>query len=141
MVAIPEGARTWTIPLVGYMRPPLTLNSRMHWRVKANLTADLRNTGVTYTRKLKIPPLDRFTAVLHYAPRDARERDTENIAPSSKPVVDGMCWVHKQPDSRDHYLPSMPVIHDPTGEPGRLWLEVIDLSSAPNHASTETEAI
>lgn len=27
-------------------------------------------------------------------------------------------------DTKEHYLPSRPVIHPATGEPGRLWLVV-----------------
>lgn len=123
--------RSWTIPLPGYTTPPLSLNHRLHWRAEARIKADLVDIGIVYSRKLAIPALDRFAAVLHYAPRQNRTRDTENIAPTVKPVVDGFCRARGIPDDRAHYFPQPPVIHDATGEPGRLWVVITELVGAP----------
>ena len=119
--------REWTIPLP-YVKPPLTLNSRLHWANHARITEALVGVGIVYTRKLRIPPLEKFTAVLHYEPSTIRGRDADNLAPTVKPVVDGMCRANRIQDTADHYIPAAPVIHPATGKPGRLWLVVVDLS-------------
>lgn len=126
--------REWVIPLP-YTKPPLTQNSRMHWRARAAIVAALRGVGIVYTRQLKIPPLDRFTAELHYAPRYRRIIDGENLTPVAKSCVDGYCSVHKIPDDKDHYTQLPPVIEGPTGTTGRLWLVLREVHSDEREAA------
>ena len=120
--------QSWEIPLP-CLTPPLSLNQRIHWRKEASIKATLRDVGITYARKLHIPPMDRFTAQLHYLPRQERERDSENLTPCAKPIVDGYCWVHKIPDSHAHYTQLPPVIHPASGRAGRLWVVLTEVPS------------
>ena len=117
--------REWTIPLP-YTKPPWSLNQRLHFRKEAQIKDSLKGVGIVYARKLKIPPLEKFTAQLHYAPRDNRVRDGENIAIICKPLVDGICSVTGVSDSHEHYTTLPTVIHPATGQPGRLWLVLAD---------------
>jgi len=119
--------REWTFPLP-YPRPPLTLNQRLHWAPKARLAAELKDYGTAYTRKHKIPRLDRYTFVLHWAPRQVRNRDGDNLIPTLKHLVDGYCRATGAADTADHYTLTAPIIHASTGEPGRLWVVIIDLA-------------
>lgn len=120
--------REWSFPLP-YDRPPLTLNGRLNrWR-RAELTRELKDYGTIYTRKHKIPALDRYTFELHWAPRVRRGRDDDNPAPTVKPIVDGYCRAVGVADVRGRYVLSPVVIHDPTGLPGRLWVVVRDLGA------------
>lgn len=130
-----EGRRTWTLPLP--FTTPLSLNDRMHWQVKRKHTAAWRGTARDLARREQIPLLERFTAVLHYQPRDNRARDVDNLIASLKPLVDGLRDAHVAPDdSTRHYRLTSPEIHPARkGEPGRLWLVVIDLSDEPGTQS------
>ena len=72
--------------------------------------------------------LDPSAIVLHYAPREHRDRDLDNLMGYGlKACADGYRDCTGAVDTQDHYLPSRPVIHLATGEPGRLWLVVTDI--------------
>lgn len=118
--------RTWTYDLP-YTRPPLSLNQRLHWAVKARLTAEVRHYGAIYARQQHIPKLDRYTFVLHWEPCQSRPRDQDSPLATLKPLVDGYCDATKAVDTHDHYVLSAPVIHDPNGRKGRMWVVVHEL--------------
>lgn len=119
--------REWRIDLP--FATPLSLNDRMHWRAKAKHTKAWRGVARDLAKREQIPLLDLFTVVLHYQPRDNRRRDVDNLIATLKPVVDGLRDAHVAvDDDTTHYRLSEPVIHlARKGEPGRLWLIVIDL--------------
>lgn len=123
--------REWTLPLP--FTKPLSLNDRMHWQVKRKHTSAWRGVARDLARRERIPTLERFTAVLHYQPRDNRRRDVDNLVASLKPLVDGLRDAHAVvDDDTDHYVLTAPQIHPARkGEPGRLWLVVVDLSEEP----------
>lgn len=128
--------REWTLPLA--FTKPLNMNDRpsisvgaMHARrreVKA-----WREHARDLARAQHLPRLDRFTAVLHYQPRDNRRRDTHNLARAVKPLIDGLIDAGVcVDDDTVHFRSTEPVIHPARkGEPGRLWLVVIDLGDEP----------
>jgi crossover junction endodeoxyribonuclease RusA len=120
-------AREWTLPLA--FTKPLSLNDRMHWQVKRKYTSAWRAHARDVAQAARIPALERFTAVLHYQPRDNRRRDTDNLIAALKPLVDGLRDAHvAADDDTAHYTLTEPVIHPARkGEPARLWLVVIDL--------------
>jgi crossover junction endodeoxyribonuclease RusA len=123
--------REWTLPLA--FTKPLSLNDRMHWQVKRKHTSAWRGHARDLALAAGIPLLERFTAVLHYQPRDNRRRDTDNLIAALKPLVDGGrdAQVAAADDSA-HYRLTEPVIHPARkGEPGRMWLVVRDLSDEP----------
>lgn len=112
---------SWTIDLP--TSTPLNLNDREHWRVKAQRVAEVREAVAYLARAEGIPQLDHPRVTLHYSPRDNRRRDVENLVPTSKAAVDGL--VHAGvlcDDDAAHFTPTMPVLCDPNGKRGRLWL-------------------
>ena len=124
----PEGAaRHWTLRLP--FTAPLSLNDRLNRHARARLVRVWRDTGTVLARKARIPRLEAATAVLHYYPRTTRSRDTDNLAAYSlKALVDGLRDAGVlDDDDATRYTLSEPVIHRATGEPGRLFLVVVDL--------------
>ena len=118
--------RTWTLTLP--FNRPLSLNDRGHWARRAKETNAWRDTAWALARSARLPRLDTFTVVLHYAPRTKGRRDVDNLVISLKHVVDGLVVAGVcEDDDSTRYRLSSPIIHPATGEPGRLWVDVIDL--------------
>lgn len=121
-----ELAREWTLRLP--FRTPLSLNDRGHWSTTYRVKKAWKDTAIVLARAQKIPRLERFTVVLHYAPRARRLRDLDNLVASTKPLVDGLVIAGVcDGDDADRYVPTNPVLEPATGEPGRLWLVVREL--------------
>lgn len=115
---------TWTMPL-SYDKPPLTLNSRMHWAAKAKTVAAIRRESATRARSLGIGPQDRIAVQLHYRPRDKRIRDRSNLIGTQKPLLDGLVDAGVVPDDDDRYVDEqMPKIHPPSPDGPALWLTI-----------------
>lgn len=113
----------WTLPL-SFQRPPLTLNQRFHWAVKAQRTAEIVDEVILRCRAAKVPPMVRPTVTLHYAPPDARRRDVDNLMPTSKAAVDGLVRANVLFDDSPKYVDHrMPVI-EAVEKPARLWLQI-----------------
>lgn len=109
-------------------KPPLSLNDRLHWRVKAKKVAEVRATAATLASQHGIPPMERAVVWLHYRPRDKRARDTANLHATLKPLTDGLvdAGVLTRGDSCE-YVEERCRIHPPIpGQPGALWLELAD---------------
>lgn len=107
--------RTWTFHLP-MTTPPLSMNDRMHWRVKAKKVRELRNLADWAVQIKRIPELAHFTVELHYAPRDKRRRDPENYFATVKALVDGLIDGGVAPDDNPtYYTSSTPIIDPPTG--------------------------
>lgn len=129
-----DGRRQWTLHLA--FTKPLNMNDRPSISVGA-MHARRREVKAwrEHARHLAagIPRVERFTAVLHYQPRDNRRRDTHNLSRALKPLVDGLVDAGVcVDDDTVHYRGTEPVIHPARkGEPGRLWLVVIDLGDEP----------
>ena len=110
-----------------WQAPPLSMNDRKHWRLKAKLTKALRET----TRILAIASgapkdLDYVAVELHYRPRDRRRRDADNLVPVLKACCDGLVDYGVTSDDVPEFMgKAMPFIHPPLkGEPGRMWLDL-----------------
>lgn len=113
----------WQLPL-SFTRPPLTLNQRSHWAVKARRTAQIVDEVIVRCRAAKLPALTYATVTLHYSPPDNRRRDVDNLVPTSKACLDGIVRAGALTDDSPEYVDHrMPVIHAPS-KPARLWLEV-----------------
>jgi crossover junction endodeoxyribonuclease RusA len=80
---------TWTIRLP-YTRPPISLNSRMHWATKARFTREIRSLVAFTARQQRIPAMDSAHIELHWVPRDRRRRDSDNPYPTLKAAIDGL---------------------------------------------------
>ncbi len=121
--------RQWALDLP--FTRPMTLNHRhAHWAAQRRAEAMWRNAAIVRARQAHIPHLEKFTVVLHYAPRDKRRRDVDNLVVSLKHIVDGLVQAGVcVDDNHTRYVLSSPLIHEPTGRPGRLWIDVIDLGT------------
>lgn len=120
--------RTWEVRLP-WTKPPLSLNDRGHWAVKAKRTREVRDAAhfaVLFgdDHELRGIVLDRASITLTYVPRDARRRDRTNLVATYKACVDGCIDAHVLPDDSPQYLiEHMPVILPPDGDP-RLVLTI-----------------
>lgn len=126
----------WRLPLPFVV--PLSMNdpapmSRVARLMRADKVRAFRHAAVVLARQAGIPPLQRFTAVFHWQPPTNRRRDVENYFPTVKPLVDGLVDAGIAPDdTTEYYVSSTPVLHPAVkGDPGRMWLTVIDLSEEP----------
>jgi crossover junction endodeoxyribonuclease RusA len=73
-----------------YTKPPLSLNQRLHWAVKAKLVKEVRTATAQLAKQAQIPPLEAVEITLIYTPKTARKRDTDNLFATLKPAVDGL---------------------------------------------------
>lgn len=128
--------REWTLTLP--FTKPLSLNDRTaSWQRWYRLTKPWFDAAIVLARRERIPALDHFEAELHYAPRLVRIRDPQNLEAVLKPLVDGLVKHGVAPgDDPRYYSPATPVIHDATGEPGRLWLVVRELPAPTTEGAT-----
>ncbi len=112
--------REWLLPLT--IKTPLNMNDRAHWRTKAKHVARVRGDAYTAAKIARIPALDGFTVELHYAPRDKRRRDPENLIATLKTFVDGLVDAGVAVDDcPPYYRTTIPVIDEPAGKASRLY--------------------
>ena len=75
------------------MPPGMTLvnlNHRLHYAVRWRRSEDLKKAAWLMARKAQVPRLERVSIVVEYQPPDHRRRDSDNIAPSAKALIDGI---------------------------------------------------
>lgn len=128
---------SWRLDLP-YTAVPLSMNSRPGVSrnamfARARTIAEIRRDAGLLALAAGIPRLQRFSAELHYEPRDNRRRDTLNLAATLKPLVDGLVDAGVcDDDDTKHYVGKEPVIHPARkGHTGRMWLIVTDLGHLP----------
>lgn len=116
--------REWLVELP--MTRPLSLNSRQHWRAKARDVARVRKLAAKAVADLGVPRMTYVEVELHYAPRDRRRRDADNLVATVKPCHDGLVDAGVIPDDTPEYLlPRFPVVDEPTrAAAGRIYLIV-----------------
>lgn len=134
------GMPVWVIPL-GFTTPPLSLNDRLHYRARAKRVKAIRTAVWVRGRQLGVKAVPHVHVVLHYVPRDSRDRDPDNLVATLKPAIDALtaagaergriCLGIVPDDTPEHVSWSSPVIHDPDEHGPRLWLEVTALATAP----------
>lgn len=116
--------RTWTIRLSpDDTKPPLSLNDRSHWRVKAKTTKRVRE-WVAQSAWYSVPPCAAAVVELHYVPRDARRRDRDNLVATLKPCMDGLVDAGVIPDDTPEYLTWTVHIDPPNRADPHLYLLV-----------------
>jgi crossover junction endodeoxyribonuclease RusA len=116
--------RTWTTRVGVYTKPPLSLNDRTHWRVKAKHTADIR-AWIREWAWHHVPACSVTDVTLHYVPRDARRRDADNLVPILKACCDGLVDAGVVPDDTPELMRKhMPVIDAPNRADPHLYLVV-----------------
>ncbi len=119
----------WTLDLPAYVSPPLRDNDRAHWAVKASKTRQLRENVYWLAVAARLPKdLGRARIVLHWQPTTVRRRDQLSIAPTLKPLVDGLVdYGLIVDDDSDHAELSCRI--EPVGKPSRVWLSITDLTA------------
>ena len=113
-----------TVVPLPWLRPPLSLNDREHWAVKAKKVRAARSEAATAITAARVRPMERATIELHWRMPDLRHRDTDNPTASLKPAIDALvdCGVLPR-DSWRHVPRSGCVFHPPDGPPA-MWLEI-----------------
>lgn len=113
---------TYWIPFP-YRRPPLTANQRIHWRKRADLTAQIRTMTMLNARH--IPPMGRCEVALTWYVTDRRRRDVDNLVPTLKAMCDGLVDAGIVPDDIPTLMvKQMPVIEFDKAGPPALVLRV-----------------
>lgn len=110
----------------GYLAPPLTANQRMHWHVKADITAGVRK--MAGFKAHRIPYLGKCRVTLTWFVNTKHRRDADNVVPTLKAMCDGLVDAGiVTDDTPDLMVKVMPVItYDKTCEPHmELRIEMI----------------
>lgn len=133
-----------------YNRPPLTMNDPGITRgakfAKARLRKQIRADVCRLAVRAHLPRgVDHVVVQLHYQPPDNRTRDTDNLAPTLKPICDALTpgrparisprTNRKVPallgygmvrDDKPRWMTKPePIIHRAVpGEAGRMWVEL-----------------
>lgn len=100
----------WRIALP-FVKPPLTLNQRMHWSEKARVTAQVRRATAALVRNEGIPPLAQCEVGLVWQVTDKRRRDSDNAVTTLKACCDGIVDAGVVPDDTPDLMgKTMPTI-------------------------------
>lgn len=120
-------ARRWTVEV--HVEEAMNLNQTLHMRVKSKRIAQIREAARDAVTAAGVPPLERFTAELHFIPKNRARRDPENWTPTSKAIVDGIVLAGVAPDdSPEYFTPRTPVMDPPrsTYDRSRYYVVITD---------------
>jgi len=120
--------RSWVVALPAGTEL-LNANQRHHWRYKARVTKDLRETAGWAARIMRVPRLDQVRIAVEYQPpKLSRSRDGGNWAPSGKACIDGLRDAGVLPDDDSvHVLSETYSIGEPYPK-GRLVLTITEVA-------------
>ena len=109
----------WELDLP-WKSPPLSLNQRMHWAVKARLTKDVRLVGMVKARL--VPDLEKCSVELVWFVNTKHRRDTDNPVLTLKALCDGLVDAEVVPDDTPEYMTKLPVriVYRPKVEAGMV---------------------
>lgn len=93
----------WEVELP-WDRPPLSLNDRHNFRVKAKIVADIREVAGWKLRAAKIPHLQKVSVKLVWTVPSRVRRDTDNPTATMKPIYDALVDVGIIDDDTPEYL-------------------------------------
>jgi len=115
---------THHIPLP-WPKPPLSMNDRDHWAVKARKVREVRSIVAALITQARIPAMDTAEVTLHWRVPDWKHRDVDNPTATLKPCIDALVDAGVLPrDSWRHVPRSGCVFHEPDGE-AAMWLELV----------------
>lgn len=110
-----------------WTKPPMSLNDRTHWAVKAQTTREIHHVIHLVASSAKLPRGAKYAVVqLHYAPRDNRRRDTDNLVATGKPIFDALVIYGLVSDDTPEFMGKPePIIHpkSDTGQ-GQMWITI-----------------
>lgn len=121
-----------------FQRPPLNWNDRHNRWKHARLVKEVRRDVAWVAKSYRLPPADRITVQLHYAPGRRGTFDGSNFMATTKPAIDGLvdCGIVEDDDAT-HVHELTPEIHFPP-EPGpRCWLTVTVHKDPPAEAGSQ----
>lgn len=113
----------WTIRLP-YRRPPISLNSRMHWATKGKITREIRAITALRARQARIPAMESAHVELHWVPADRRKRDSDNPYPTLKAAIDGCRDAEIFTDDDSTHVTSCVVIDPANPKDPHLYLSI-----------------
>ena len=124
-----------------WQSPPLTMNDRLHHRVRAREIAAIRRDMHWLAVSHRLPKgVAHVDVQLHWVPATRRRRDPINLVPTQKALVDALTvGTAKHPgyglvadDTPDYVTDRMPVIHPSNGATDivRMWAE-LTITEAP----------
>ena len=119
---------TITIPLP-WAKPPLTQNDRdERKRGGARKIAEAKATARLAIQSAKPTPIVGADVTLHWLIPTRGRRDSDNLGPTLKAVLDALVLEGVLPDDSWVHVPrSGHEIHPPTGEPAAMWLELTNI--------------
>lgn len=118
--------------------PPLTLNQRLHFRKKAEVTKEVRDAAARLFAGVR---MRRPAVTLVWLVTSRHRRDSDNLVPTLKALCDGLVDAGVARDDTPEFMhKSMPVIHYARGHVGApgMYLVVWDAS---DQTSEELRAI
>lgn len=129
--------RTWSLALP-WRTPPLTLNRRLHHMAEHRIRQQVKHAATVLARVQRIPRLHAITAELVWLKADNRTADSDNIAPTLKPALDGLKAAGVLlDDNSDHVLRTSTRVvlrRDRADHPGgHVILKIRDLSGLAVH--------
>jgi len=111
--------RRWELQLP-YAAPPLSMNHRRHWSrdhaVRVQLMADVH----VLLLHVKLPALDFAHIWLEWTPATVRRRDTDNLEPTRKAVIDAIVRAGRLPDDTPEYVARPENVIHPAVLPARM---------------------
>lgn len=104
------------------VRPPLSMNRRMHWAVAMRAKDELQADVWKLLKHHKIPRLDKASIWLEWTPGTVRRRDTDNPEPTRKACIDAIVLTKVLIDDTPQYVTRPEnVIHEPQrGKPSLI---------------------
>ncbi|MCW4458162.1 MULTISPECIES: hypothetical protein [Microbacteriaceae] len=92
-----------------WVKPPLSLNYRLHRMAEAKIVKDLRS--LMHAKARHVPELERIEVRLVWFVKDRRRRDDENPVATLKALCDGLVDAEVVPDdTREFMVKHMPEI-------------------------------
>jgi crossover junction endodeoxyribonuclease RusA len=115
----------WRLDLP-FTAPPLRDNDRMHWSKEARIKSQLRESVAWLARAERLPTgLDRVRIGLCWQPGVNRRRDPLSIAPTLKPLVDGLVDYRLVDDDDTSHVELYCDVYDAKkGVPAAVWLSI-----------------
>lgn len=127
---------TWTLT-PNWSKPPLNMNDRMHYQVKARHTASIRTTAYLLARQAHIPACEHVEVAMVWTVPTRGRRDAENPVATLKPFCDGLVDAGVVPDDTPEFMTKlMPVIEYAKGvEAVRFEVRAVSATDSDRPAS------
>lgn len=112
-------------------RPPLSLNQRLHWARKAQISRAVKEAVQLIASAKRLPRgLEAAAITLHWQPTVNRRRDVDNPTPTLKAAVDALVlYGLVADDDSAHVLSGCRI--EPVADVARLWLRIVELDRVP----------